>query len=351
MSLGRVYYDPQHEAGFGSVAKLVKASKNKKRDVEEWLSGQDTYTLHKPARKRFPRNPYTVTNIDDVWEMDLADLSSLSRYNDKHKYLLNVIDVFSRYAWSVPLKDKTGTSITTALKILFQNRKPITIQSDKGTEFVNATVQQYLKRQGVNFHTTHNPDIKGAIIERFNRTLKTKMYKYFTKNNTYRYLDVINNLLTSYNNSVHSTISMPPSKVNPRNIYSVWQKMNSLRAKIPHGRVKFKVGDLVRITKEKVKFAKGYEKNFSTEIFRIVKVIQRVPQPVYELSDLQARPIEGQFYNYELVKVTVSPQTEFQIDKILRTRKKDGIKQHFVKWKGYDETFNSWVNASDISKI
>jgi hypothetical protein len=75
---------------------------------------------------------------------------------------------------------------------------------------------------------------------------------------------------------------MPPGKGNATNIYSVWQKMNSLRAKIPQGHVKFKVGDLVRITNEKVKFAKGYEKNFSTEIFRIVKVIQRAPQPVYE---------------------------------------------------------------------
>ena len=132
--------------------------------------------------KKFPRNPYTVTNIDDVWEMDLAYLSSLSKY-DKYKYLLNVIHIFSRYVWSVPVKDKTGTSITTALKSLFQNRKPITIQSDKGTELVNSSVQQYLKRQGVSFHTTHNPDIQGAIIERFNRTLKTRMFKYFTKNN------------------------------------------------------------------------------------------------------------------------------------------------------------------------
>jgi transposase InsO family protein len=131
----------------------------------------------------------------------------------------------------VPLKDKTGKSIAAALIILFQNRKPIAIQSHKGTEFVNVTVQQYLKRQGIDFHTTHKADIKGAVIERFNRTLKTKMYKYFTKNNTYRYLDVINKLLTSYN-YVHSTISMPPSKVSPSNIYSVWRKVNSLRAKI-----------------------------------------------------------------------------------------------------------------------
>ena len=144
------------------------------------------YTLHKPVRKMFPRNPYSVTNIDDVWEMDLADLSSLSKHNDKIKYLLNVIDKFSWYAWSVPLKDMTGTSITTALKFLFRDRKSLTIQSDKGTEFVNATVQQYFKRQGVSFDTTYNLDIKGAIIERFNRTSNTKRYKYFTKNNTCR---------------------------------------------------------------------------------------------------------------------------------------------------------------------
>ena len=283
--------------------------------------------------------------------MDIADLSSLAKYNDKYKYLLNVIDIFSRYAWSVPLKNKTGKSITSALKSLFRNRKPITIQSDKGTEFVNATVQQYLKRRGVSFHTTHNPDIKGAVIERFNKTLKSRMYKYFTKNNTYRYLDAIGKLLTGYNNSVHSTLGMPPSKVNPSNIYSVWKRMNSLWTRIPKGNVKYKVGDLVRITKEKVKFAKGYEQNFSTEIFQVVKVIRRVPQPVYELSDLQGRPIEGRFYNYELVKVVVSPDTEFQINKIVRTRKKDGIKQHLVQWKGYDKTFNSWINASDIKKI
>ena len=128
MSLGKVYYVPKHAAGHGSVSNLVKAIKTKKGDVAEWLSGRNTYILHKPVRKSFPRNPYTVTNIDDVWEMDLADLSSLSKHNDKLNYLLNVIDIVSQYAWSVPLKGKTGTSITTALKFLFRDRKPLTIQ-------------------------------------------------------------------------------------------------------------------------------------------------------------------------------------------------------------------------------
>ena len=148
------------------MAKLVKAGKNNKRAVEEWLSGEDTYILHKPLRKRLLPNPHTVTHIDGVWEVDLADLTSLSKYNDMYQHLLNIIHMFSRYAWSVPIKIKTANSVTATLKSLFENRKPISIQSDKGTEFVNATVQQYLKRHGVGFHTTHNPDIKGAIVQR-----------------------------------------------------------------------------------------------------------------------------------------------------------------------------------------
>ena len=79
MSLGKIYQDPKHTAGFSSAAKLVSVGKSNKKNVERWLSGQDTYTLHKPVRKRFPRNPYTVTNIEDVWEIDLAALGSLSK--------------------------------------------------------------------------------------------------------------------------------------------------------------------------------------------------------------------------------------------------------------------------------
>ena len=157
--------------------------------------------------------------------------------------------------------------------------------------------------------------------------------------------------MASYNNSVHSTIGIQPCKVNSSNIYSIWKRINILKAKIPEGRAKFKVRDFVRITKEKVKFAKGYEQNFSKDIFRVVKVVPRVTQHVYEQSDLQNRPIEGQFYNYELVKVVVSPQTEFEIDKIQCTSNRNGIKQLFVKWRGYDKTFNSWVKSSDIQKV
>jgi hypothetical protein len=120
--------------------------------------------------------------------------------------------------------------------------------------------------------------------------LKTRMYKFFTRFNTYRYLDALSDLVTGYNTSMHSTVGMVPANVSPANVYTVWQRVNSLQARIPVGQVKFKVRDHIRIFKQKVLFAKGYEQTFSTEIFRVAKVIHRKPQPVYQLTDLQGRP-------------------------------------------------------------
>jgi hypothetical protein len=118
MFLRKICYNPKHIPSFESVAKLLKSSNSKKRDVKEWLSSQNAYALHKPIRNRFPRNPHTVTNLEVVWEMDVSNLNTLLKYNDKFKYLLCVIDVFSRYAWIVSLNDNRVKSITTALTFI-----------------------------------------------------------------------------------------------------------------------------------------------------------------------------------------------------------------------------------------
>ena len=114
--------------------------------------------------------------------------------------------------------------------------------------------------------------------------------------------------------------------------------------------VRYSVGQHVRISKEKAKFANSTEQNFSTAILRITKVIHRTSRPVYELEDLNRNVIDGQFYE-ELTPVRVTNQTQFQIDKILATRTKRGIKQHLVRWKGYKKDFDSWIPASNIRKI
>ncbi len=221
--LKSIYYDPSHPAGFANINSLLRAAKQDGRTdinlttVKQWLQSQDTYTLHRQAPKRFKRNRVYVRNIDELWQLDLADMQSLSRYNKGFKYLLTCIDVLSKYAWAVPLKDKTGKSLVLALKeILRDNRKPEKIQTDQGTEFTNKVFRQFLESQGIHFYTTSN-DVKASVVERFNRTLKGRMYKYFTYKNTLKYIGVLDELLQGYNGAYHRSIKMAPSKVNQTN--------------------------------------------------------------------------------------------------------------------------------------
>jgi transposase InsO family protein len=173
--LSKIYYDPKHPASFASVQSLWKATNGAvpKKIVEEWLSGQETYTLHRPARKRFPRNRYYVDNIDTLWQADLNDMRSLKDKNDQFCHLLTIIDVFSKYAWTVPLYSKTGTEVANAFEKVFKQDKriPLKLQTDKGTEFLNKTFQDCLKKHNIVYYSTNTPDLKACIVERFNRSL------------------------------------------------------------------------------------------------------------------------------------------------------------------------------------
>lgn len=195
-----------------------------------------------------------------------------------------------------------------------------------------------------------NPDVKCSVVERFNRTLKTKMFKYFTYHNSYRYVDVLDKFLRAYNNTVHRSMGMAPSQVNAGNVLQVWRRLSERwqRGVRP---VRFHVGQTVRISKEKMKFAKGFDKNYSTEVFRVARVIRKYPQPVYELVDLNDTPIDGRFYNEELTPVTISSRTEYKIDRVLSKRRKAGRLEYLVRWKGYTSAFDSWIPASNVKRI
>jgi transposase InsO family protein len=161
----KLYSDPAAPSAFSTVKKIHEASKQvtsktKKKEkspgkIKAWLETQDSYTLHRPVRKRFPRNPYTVTNIGDVWEADIMDLSSLKKYNDNYKYVLQVIDVFSKYLHSVPLRTKTGAAVTSTFKAILQDpkyskpirRRPVWLRTDNGKEILNADFRGLLKRE------------------------------------------------------------------------------------------------------------------------------------------------------------------------------------------------------------
>jgi hypothetical protein len=183
------------------------------------------------------------------------------------------------------------------------------------------------------------------IVERVHRTIRDKLYKYFT------YKNVLPNFVNAYNDTIHSTTGMAPSKVTDNNILAIWKRLQQIEQRIRRTQAKFRVGHHVRIRKEKMIFAKGSEQNYSTEIFEIIKVIPKIPRPVYELEDLKQTPIEGQFYPEELTPVRISKPTTYQIDKIVDRRLRRGILEYLVKWRGYSQDFNSWVPTSSAKNI
>ena len=159
---------------------LPAAERYLKGDIKSLLISRDAYTLHKPLIHRFRRRETITKGIDDLWQMDLVDIQSLSNYNDGVKFLLRCIDTFSKYAWVRSLKNKSRQSVTEAFKSILNEEIPLMLQSDKGTEYKNVQFQSLHKECDIRFYTSKNDDIKAAIVERFNRTLKTRMYRYFT---------------------------------------------------------------------------------------------------------------------------------------------------------------------------
>ena len=256
-----------------------------------------------------------------------------------------VIDVFSKYGWIVPLKDKKGETVEKAFESIFkEGRIPKKLWVDKGKEFYNKDVKKLLEKHNIVMYSTQNEE-KASVVERWNRTMKTIMYKQFTVQGNTIYIDILPQLLKKYNNPKHSSTLFTPiegsKKKNSAVIYfTLYSNM------VGDEKPKFKKGDKVRISKYKRKvFDKGYTPNWSEEIF-IIDVIQHTNPITYRLKDLNNEKIKGSFYEPELLK---TEQEIFRIDKVIRRDYKK--KKALVKWIGYSDDFNSWVELKDLKNI
>ena len=278
--------------------------------------------LHKPIIRKFKKRKVYSAFKDNIWGTDLEDMQLLSKYNKGIRFLLCVIDIFSKYAWFVPLKDKKGISIVKAFQSILKQakRKPNKILVDKGSEFYNAYLKKWLRDNDIVMYSTHNEG-KSVVAERFIRTLKSKIYKYMTSISNNVYIDKLDDIVDEYNNTYHTTIKMKPTDVKDNTYINADKKVNN---KDP----KFNVGDHVRMSKYKNIFAKRYIPNWNKEVFFIKKVKNTVPW-TYVINDLNGEEITGTFYEKELQKKN---QEEFRIEKVIRRK---GDKLH-VKWKGYD---------------
>jgi hypothetical protein len=303
-----------------------------------------TGTLHLTctAKEKVSEKFYNVSKINDTFQADLCNMQKYAKEHDNYKYILTVIDVFSKYAWTKPLKDKSAEFVAAAFEEILKNGAPDNLMTDSGKEFTNATIKALYKKYGINFYKARNPDIKASVCERFNRTLKTRMWRYFTHKNTNRYIDVLDDLTHAYNNSYHRSIKMAPSAVSEHNTKEVWHNLFGHKIR---QEPKYKAGQYVRISKEKSIFAKGFERNYIRENFKITGVIKQ-NIPVYELEDLAGEKVDGHFYSLELQKVNL-PET-YKINKILGVKGKVPNRQLKVSWVGYPDKFSSWIKASDL---
>ena len=342
---------PGSYSGYGTFSRALKSRGIvlKEKELKEWLQSQPVYTIHRPKRKRYHRNKVIVSGIDDTWQADLVDMQAMSKDNDSYKYILTIIDVFSKHAWAIPLKNKSAKTVTEAFrKVLEAGRKPRHIQTDDGTEFFNAPCKKYFKEQDIGLYSV-NSELKACVVERFNRTLKEKMWRYFSAKGMHRYIDVLAKLIESYNGTYHRSIKMSPDEVSRENEALVWRRLYNPDDNEPV-KFKFDVGDRVRISKNKPIFEKGYTPNWTEELFEISERIPKSP-PVYRIKDENNRIIKGTFYEKELQKI--NHDDTYRIAEVLQTRfnRRLGYEESLVSWLGYTEDFNSWVRSSEIVNI
>ena len=297
--------DPKYDGYQRGLASMVykffdsKVSRSGAKRIHE--NKQLANELHEPIIRKFEKRKVYSTFKDNIWGVDLADMQLLSKCNKGIRFLLCIIDIFSKYAWVVTLKDKKGISIVKAFQIILKqsNKKPNKIWVDKGSEFYNAYFEKWLRDNDIVMYSTHNEG-KSFIAERFIKTLKSKIYKYMTSISKNVYIDKLDDVVDEYNNTYHTTIKMKPIDVKDNTYINTSKEINN---KDPE----FKVGDRVRISKYKNIFAKGYMPNWSEEVLVIKKVKNTIPW-TYVINDLNGE----------------------------------------VKWEGYDNSFNSWIDKRNL---
>jgi transposase InsO family protein len=369
--LGNLYYGLGDPASYSGTEQLYARAMElqipgiTRERVRKFLTEQATYQLHKPAHRKFTHNQTVVGHRDEQWQADLAVMNNLAHDNKGYRYILTCIDVLSRYAWAVPVRTKGTKDMLAAMELLFDEawpRKPQRLQTDRGVEFYNAAVRRFLREQNVELFSTNSP-FKCALVERFNRTLKTMLYKYFTAHKTRRWYDVLDSMVTAYNQRPNRTIGAPPATVlTEDDDRRVWRrvyydsKQAQLRRADLHPRNAdntANAGDRVRISLTKGHFDKGYMPNWGRQHLVVKQVVPPNrggrPRPVFRLADTEGEDMNGQYYPEEVQRVPERLHNTFEVERILRRRAADGGQtETLVKFKGWPEKFNRWITEAEL---
>ena len=273
------------------ASQMTTSIKNVEKQQQQLLAKE----VFSPQITKFRRERIIPLYKDETWSADLIDKSSLSKYNNNYKFILTVIDIFTKYAWAIPLKNKSGLSITNGFKIVLnEHRKPEKLWLGRASEFYNKTFKSFLKEYGIELYSTYS-DLKALFIERFNRTLLHIINKTMFINGDGNWVNILYDAVIRYNNNIHSTINMTPvdASDNPDKVRYIISTSTKIEPK-------FKVGDYVRNADKRNIFSKGYTSNWNRELFKVNEVLKTQP-PTYKIEDINGEIIEGKYYEQELL--------------------------------------------------
>ena len=359
--LNKLYFDPNHPASFGGVKRLYDHAKLIDNsitilDVKNWLSSKFPYTLYKDTHRNFQRNKIYVSYVNEQWEIDLLDYSNLSRYNYGYKFLITIIDVFSKYIYVIPIKNKSMKEVSEKFEILFKKVKPTKIRSDRGKEFDNKSFKVLCQKYNIIHFVTENQTKKCAVIERLNRTLRNKIERFLAYKTSRKYIDDLKSIVNSYNNSIHRSIGMSPIDVNEnnesiifKNLYHADNLFDLIKNKKSQ-KLKFEIGDTVRQKFDPKSLDKRYHQKWSDVVYKVRKVYNKFKTPQYSL-ELDGKDLRRRFYPEELQKVIINKNTKWVIEKRLRYRTKDNQREVLVKWRGHPNQYNSWIPLETVENL
>jgi len=306
--LHNLYLNPDKAESFGGVEQLFRAAKKlnpkiTKKVVLNFLHSLPSYTQSFPARWKFPRARIVSFKLNWLWMVDTAHMESLGWYNSGFKYIVCVVDVLSQMLYCQPIKKKTAVETTAAFEkiIKLAGTSPKNLCSDEGTEYQNSTFQALIEEYKINYYTTLNKSIKGSNVERAIRTLKQRLYKFLLFTGKWRWIDNLQEIVTSINNTPSRIIKLAPSKVTTDNEQEVFlRRYHSQKRK--YKPFKFEINDFVRTRNYRTAFTRGFLPNFSGDIFQVSHRHSITPH-IYELTDPKDKiPLNRGYYSQELVK-------------------------------------------------
>lgn len=349
----RNWLNPENPYAFSGTNKIHHYLKGSRsiNDISDSLAKISTYTLHKEKKSVKKFNPFFIYSKHAQWQLDLCFMPNYPE-NKGQKYLFCLIECFSRKLFIRIIEKKDQNTVLNAFKSIQKEiiSKPKQICVDKGSEFKNRKFITYCKEKNINLIFAYGQS-KAAIVERSQLSLQMILYKIMEERQRRDIFRLVEEALNIYNNRVNRTTGFSPNDAykdeNEAQVLENLEKYYS--SKISKKKTpKFKIGQTVRISLEKKVFDRGYHPKFTEEVFRIKKVLTNLPQPRYIVETTDGKEtIKGTFYENEM---TLANHSTFKIERIVKTRRIRGREQFFVKWVGYPDSRNSWVDGDQVKK-